>query len=1315
MSNKSIILNTNRPGFFTPQIKRSSADSTLAASQLRERTFKSFENTNLQSSSSFRYGDKIGLVSTQQLPVDYSKFENHTFFHSAIAKVNESFDKIINYYPYDASNKGVEAFEDELTGFEKHVLNSFPKNVGYLIFSGTKVGETSGGTFLSIKDSVGSEYTSLASVKSGKTLLNPNLDPFSFEFYINVPEEVNDNQIILQKNLKGSIANGMTLALSHSNSSTACDLIFGITSGSGNLYVTSSIQKGRFNHIFAGYDRDNDQKIHIISNGDFKSKSSSPNAYEFDKLLFINSDFLIGSGSSVRLNGSSQLFLPKQTLSASMDEFRYYRSYLDLNQINKFIDSNLDFNKDDKDKKLILYFKFNEPYGTYDGNNLVLDSSGNSFNTSIKNFIVENRLTSSLDLPLRKENVNRSPVLFPSFPEIINLNDSLMVTASLYDDFNPNLITKLVPSHYFEEGNKEEDFNEVLGTFNDLKLTGGSSPGISQIKSSQQLTIFLLVWSKFFDELKLFVDAFSNLKNLSYDEFDSIPDPLLRKAGEMQGIKLPALFKNSNIDQLFEGVDLNKDPVKSQKPLIEIQNIVWKRILASLPFIRTTKGTIESVKSIFKSSGIDPENLFLIREYGGSFERRIDKIKETKKDVIRLLKFSGSNSTESQTLDTQGRPDKKPTLKSNFLSGSRIEIGEPKIRRVFATGEVDFKSNNVADYHSNRIDLISTKNKLVRYTFDSSASVTTGDVFESGGFSFTKVGINGLSTKAQIAAQFKAAVEHVNGHGGEITVNLSNAVAQLKQAHADGFVANGSNSTIVKTGMANSIVTVTGFSGGFGFEKEGNDNFHGISTNKSDGLFTTSSFTIEGQYKFNINTDNPATQSLMRLHVTGNQLSSQYESAIANLIYNDKSNQLSLFFIDAPNPSNSTPFQSNELVINNINMFDSDLWNISFGFNSGEKTGNPGTGSLFLRAGKSFGGQIEELLQTSSFYDRVLDSGNPTSLFSNIRPDLNASGTFIAIGSQSLGGGTHNTFINDENIDSYYKHTNFTGELGSLRFWSKELSEEEWKSHLRNPMNFGTNNPEKSYLFESIKSGSFEKLRLQTFTKQKSTGSDNNGAFRYFDFSHNNIHLEGQGFEPNKTVVGSEHIIFNTMSPYFDLSIADKKVRVRSLADVSRRDENPYALTTPVYEVFPGERTLDDPRFSIEMSVMKGLNDDIIKIFSDYDYLEKSIGKTNLLFAEKYPDLIQIRKLYFENVLENLDIGKYRELFKWIDNSFTDIIAGLLPHTTKFMGINFVYENHMLERNRFKYLFDEIYLKSKPIVSDRSLSLSQFVAILKRM
>ena len=98
--------------------------------------------TNQISSGTFRREINSPLKSTQQLNIDYSKLENHTFFHSAVVKINESFEKITNDFPFDGSLQEIEGFEDTLTGFEKYVYDIYPKNVGYLIFSGTQKGES---------------------------------------------------------------------------------------------------------------------------------------------------------------------------------------------------------------------------------------------------------------------------------------------------------------------------------------------------------------------------------------------------------------------------------------------------------------------------------------------------------------------------------------------------------------------------------------------------------------------------------------------------------------------------------------------------------------------------------------------------------------------------------------------------------------------------------------------------------------------------------------------------------------------------------------------------------------------------------------------------------------------------------------------------------------------------------------------------------------------------------------------------------------------------------------------------------------------
>jgi hypothetical protein len=123
------LFNRNVGKLFKPTIRKgfNQSSSFINSKSPKQFTFKNFSDTNIFNSSSYRYGDKEGLVSTQELNIDYSYFSNHTFFHSAVAKTNEAFDQIINKYPFDGTNKDIEVFEDNLTGFESMSLIDFPK------------------------------------------------------------------------------------------------------------------------------------------------------------------------------------------------------------------------------------------------------------------------------------------------------------------------------------------------------------------------------------------------------------------------------------------------------------------------------------------------------------------------------------------------------------------------------------------------------------------------------------------------------------------------------------------------------------------------------------------------------------------------------------------------------------------------------------------------------------------------------------------------------------------------------------------------------------------------------------------------------------------------------------------------------------------------------------------------------------------------------------------------------------------------------------------------------------------------------------
>ena len=64
--------------------------------------------------------------------------------------------------------------------------------------------------------------------------------------------------------------------------------------------------------------------------------------------------------------------------------------------------------------------------------------------------------------------------------------------------------------------------------------------------------------------------------------------------------------------------------------------------------------------------------------------------------------------------------------------------------------------------------------------------------------------------------------------------------------------------------------------------------------------------------------------------------------------------------------------------------------------------------------------------------------------------------------------------------------------------------------------------------------------------------------------------------------------------------------------------------------------------------------------------------------------------------MEHINLGKYRGLFKWIDNTYTDLVFSFIPRTTNFLGINFIYESHVLERHRLKYMYNNMYTKALP-------------------
>ena len=107
---------------------------------------------------------------------------------------------------------------------------------------------------------------------------------------------------------------------------------------------------------------------------------------------------------------------------------------------------------------------------------------------------------------------------------------------------------------------------------------------------------------------------------------------------------------------------------------------------------------------------------------------------------------------------------------------------------------------------------------------------------------------------------------------------------------------------------------------------------------------------------------------------------------------------------------------------------------------------------------------------------------------------------------------------------------------------------------------------------------------------------------------------------------------------------------------------------------------------------MQALNEDMMQIFATLDSLDNILGAPELMFAEEYPGLANLRKVYFNRLTDTVNYKNFFDFFRWLDDSFDVMIENLIPRKTNYLGFNFVLESHALERAKVAYGSGDVYL-----------------------
>lgn len=1216
-------IQTSSPGVFKPLIDRSIVEKSRKTGVLNS---ENVEERNVE--DSFRYSSPGEAIrSTQQIPLDYSKFENHIFFQSAQVAVQIAFDKIINEYPFDGTQKDVEQFLDSLSGFEKWVYERFPKCIASKKFVATEE------NYIEINDVAGSLHPDFSSKSDGASVLNPKRSSFTFQFNCNIPSSSVDNSIIFQK-LSEDGSEGITIFSTKVPASSLRKIELYVHSLNFQLSVSKNIEEGEDKHISCGFDRRIGRDELWIEIDEDRVKSSQQ--YDFGSFDLSGGVANIGRGIvktdiETFISSGGTISSTYSYLDARLDDFRFFHSYKDERSVKSNKKKNI-FQTED----LKLYFKFNEPVSKYGNDGVrrtVLDHSGNSlhslfygdlfydYNSSFienpnlatdndwqtlandlqdvieqptdprrgyiesldprfipdfvytdtfKKYSVFDRNTDNyirLHNLIENEQLYYSPILFPGHPHTIAANIELLRAAEVYDKNNANLITKLVPPHLLLEGRAEEAFDSVEGTIVD-GYTGESVPGSGDKGETQIIQKFLYLMAKFFDDLKIYLDSFGKMLHVDYDNKGGVPDQMLPQLAQYLGIELPTFFSQATEEQYVDAENISVNGGFSNNSLLQIQNQIWRRVLVNLQDITRSKGTLHSVKSLIRAVGIDPDSNFRFREYGGPTEKEIEDNREFKTQASTMLDFYEKNNS---------------LIVSPLLSGSRIEAGLPNIK--------------------------------------------------------------------------------------------------------GGFVPDSSN-----------------------------DSIHGISDDPSDGLFTSGSWTYEGCYKFPLsNKITSVTQSLVRFQTnSGSFIAPGNPQLFLNVVAVSGTKNVKFY---GQTDTATSPGDLFSASLNDIDIFDGNKWNISIGKNAPHDIEDQElSSSYFIRAAKVSNGRIEQYSSSSVLFFSNGLSNTSRDVTSNINAINNVNGMDFEIGSRNGYSYPNNQIgLNNGAYDEEVRSNIFEGRVGQIRFWSKGVKEEEFFEHVKNYKSLGVDDPKVNFNFELNRSGSFERCRIDYTCEQPDVLTDVSGNIRIFDYSQNNHHASGSNFGQEINPFVNEVYRYSYLNPDFDEFTDFDKVQALSFKDVNLANEKGVKTGLVFTNNKAFQSYYNDQRFSIDFSIADSLNQDIVNIFSTLDSLNEAIGAPEVRFQSEYKCMETLRKIYFNRLSEKINLKSFFEFYKWFDNSLGYFIESLLPMSTKFNGINYVIESHMLERPKLIDRNYERYLNEKNENDFRkAILLTQLIGRVKR-
>ena len=153
-----------------------------------------------------------------------------------------------------------------------------------------------------------------------------------------------------------------------------------------------------------------------------------------------------------------------------------------------------------------------------------------------------------------------------------------------------------------------------------------------------------------------------------------------------------------------------------------------------------------------------------------------------------------------------------------------------------------------------------------------------------------------------------------------------------------------------------------------------------------------------------------------------------------------------------------------------------------------------------------------------------------------------------------------------------------------------------------------------------------------------------------------------------------------------DSAIKQNKVNIISYQESFNREKSGNSLEGLQFKTNKDFDHEISNMFSLEFSIAKNVNNDISRLLVGLEDF-KNILNRNSMYHYDYKSLLELKNNYFSRYEkdEKINYTSLINVYRYLDNIMTNLISDMIPNKSKYLGFNFIYESHILERSKYQH------------------------------